>query len=428
MVKAATNWSAGRWGAALATLRDARWLSHVRVTIYTRLLFAMSLVGVIAWIGLSRGGLDREGKPLGTDFLSFWAAARLALAGHPALAYDVASHAAAQRAAFGGAPLGYAAFFYPPLYLLVCLPLGLAPYFVALAAWLATTAGACWLAIRRLLGPAGRGLNLAMLAFPGVLTTLGHGQNAFLTTALFALGVTCLDRRPILAGVFVGLLAFKPHLGLLIPLALIASGRWTTVVAAAATVLAFALAALVAFGVATWRGFLAVSPLARAALEQGLVGFEKMPSVFAATRLLGGGVWLAYGLQALAAGAAGLVVVHVARRAHGPGRGLALGATLAAASLLASPFLLDYDLMLLAIPLAWLAREGRQGGFRPWEKTALFVAFVLPLAARLAAQRLDVPLGPPVVCALLWVVARRALDPLGEPGAAARHGTVRQVG
>jgi hypothetical protein len=424
MVQAATDMGA-RWvGAGVATLRDGDWLTASRVRAYTRLLFAATVAAVVGWVGLSQGGLDREGKPLGTDFLSFWAASRLALGGHPALVYDVASHAAAQRAAFGGAPLGYAAFFYPPLYLLLCLPLGLAPYFVALATWLGATGAACWLAIRQVLGQAGRGLTLAMLAFPGLLSTIGHGQNALLTTALFALGAVSLDRRPILAGVWLGLLAFKPHLGLLLPLALMASARWKTVAAAAAAVLVFAAAALAAFGLPTWRAFLAVSPLARATLEQGLVGFDKMQSVFAAARLLGAGLWLSYGLQILAAAMAAWVVVRVARRAGGPDPGLALGATVATASLLASPFLLDYDLTLLAMPMAWVVKEGREQGFRPWEKTALFAAFILPLVARVAAQRLGVPLSPVVVGALLLVVARRALDPSGETLSPIRHETV----
>jgi hypothetical protein len=70
--------------------------------------------------------------------------------------------------------------------------------------------------------------------------------------------------------------------------------------------------------------------------------------------------------------------------------------------------MLDYDLMLLALPLAWLVREQAKGGALPWEKTAIFAAFLLPLIGRLVAGRLGAPLGPPIVFALLLVVARRA--------------------
>jgi hypothetical protein len=135
-----------------------------------------------------------------------------------------------------------------------------------------------------------------------------------------------------------------------------------------------------------------------------------MQSAFAAVRLLHGGLGPAYGVQAAVAFASAAILIQVLRHRKGPlaPDSLAQGALLAAASLLASPFMLDYDLMLLALPLAWLVREQARGGVLPWEKTAMAAAFLLPLISRLAAARLGLPLGPPVVFALLLVVARRA--------------------
>jgi alpha-1,2-mannosyltransferase len=402
----------GRLGAAVSLFRDADWLTRERVRAYFWILFALTAAATVGWIALSHDGLDRLGKPLGTDFMSFWAASRIALSGHPALVYDPDVHAAAERAAFASAPVGYAAYFYPPLYLLLCLPLALMPYLGALAAWLGLSGALCWRAIRAILGEASVAPAVLLLAFPGVFSTLGHGQNAFLTTALLGFGVLALDRRPILAGVCFGLLAFKPHLGLLIPVCLVMSGRWRSVLAAGGTVILFAAVTTAVFGTETWRAFFAVSTLARQTLEQGLVDPAKMQSVFAAVRLVHGPLGLAYGLQAIAAlGAAGVVAVASRARAGG----LAEGAVLACATLLASPFLLDYDLMILAIPMAWIVREARRTGFFPWEKTALFAAFVLPLISRTVAARLGVPLGPPVILALLVVASRRALAVRREP-------------
>jgi hypothetical protein len=395
----------------VATLRDAAWLTPARVKAYLYLLGAVTVAVVLAWIGLSRRGIDLLGKPLGADFPSFWAASWLALHGAPAKVYDLAAHAAAERSAFGGGAVPYSAFFYPPTYLLVCLPLSLAPYLGALIVWLGATGYACWRTARAWLGaPLGRWA-LPLLAFPGVLSTVGHGQNAFLTTALFGAAILTWDRRPLLAGLCFGLLTIKPQLGLMIPLALIVSGRGRVIGSACATALGLALAALALFGPATWRGWLAVSALARRALEEDGVGSDKMQSAFAAVRLLHGGLGLAYGVQAaVALGAAAILVQVMRRRPSGPlaSDALAQGATLATGSLLASPFLLDYDLMLLALPLAWLAREQAKGGALPWEKTVMVAAFLLPLISRLAAGRLGLPLGPPIVFALLLVVARRA--------------------
>jgi hypothetical protein len=386
----------------LNALRTAGWLDGARARAWRDILLVMSGLAAIGWIALARGGLDLAGKPLGTDFLSFYAASRLALGGDPAGAYAVATHGAAEVAVFGR-DVGYAAFFYPPLFLLICTPLALLPYLGALAAWLGATgalfAGALrgWLD-RRL------GWRTAA-AFPAVLMNLGHGQNAFLSAGLLGAGAMWLETRPILAGVAFGLVAFKPHLGLVLPLALAARGRWRTFAAAALTVLAFAGASYAAFGAETWRAFLANSALARATLEQGLVEPGKMASAFAAVRVLGGPLWLAYAVQGLIALAVAAGLVRALRRRPAP---KAEGALIVLAALLASPFLLDYDLVILAFPLAWLAGQGLENGFRPWEKAALFAGFLLPLVTRGLAMQAHAPLAPLVLGGLFLLILRRA--------------------
>jgi hypothetical protein len=204
-----------------------------------------------------------------------------------------------------------------------------------------------------------------------------------------------------------GLLAFKPHLGLLIPIYLIAAGAWSTIAGATCAVLVLAGASVLLLGLQSWTAFLSAAPLARTALEQGLIGAEKMESVFAAIQLWRGPLPLAYAGQALMALlAAGVLAWFVRRR---PASGAA-GPALVVASLLASPFLLDYDLTLLAIPLAWTFARAQRAGFLPWEKTILLAGFVLPLVSRMLAAEILVPLGPPVLAALLAVVIRRGLS------------------
>ena len=114
---------------------------------------------------------------------------------------------------------------------------------------------------------------------------------------------------------------------------------------------------LAVFGVASWQAFLSDSPLAREALERGLVGDEKMQSVFGAVRLLGGTVEFAYIAQIAIALMAGGVLIYLCRVV--PTRDK-LGAAIVVATLLATPFLLPYDLVLLSIPLVWIMKESRQ--------------------------------------------------------------------
>jgi hypothetical protein len=389
---------------SLAVLSRADWLTARRARAWGWLLLGVTAAIAIGWVAASRGGLDPTGKPLGTDFTSFWTASRLALGGSPQLAYDVAAHHAQQTALFGR-DTGYAAFFYPPIFLLICLPLAGLPYLASLAAWLAATGALYWRMARAWLGEAFGATPI--FAFPAVLTNIGHGQNGFLSAALFGGGALWLQRRPILAGVCLGALAYKPHLGIMIPVALAIAGRWKTFAAAGAAVVALAAASYGLFGLETWRAFLADAGLARSTLEQGLVGDAKMQSAFAAVRLWGGGVTLAYGVQAVVAAAAAGGLVWLRRRAPGSG---AEGPAMIVAALLASPFLLDYDLVILAAPMAWMLREGAAKGFLDWEKALLLAAFVLPAVSRTIAADARLPLAPFVMAALFVATLRRGAN------------------
>ncbi|HYD28673.1 glycosyltransferase family 87 protein [Brevundimonas sp.] len=381
-------------------IRTADWFGAERARAYALILGAASALIAMTYLGLSSGLLDPLGKALGTDFASFWTASQLALAGPASAPWDVEAHRAAQAALFGERA-GYAAFFYPPPYLLLCLPLALAPYLVSLALWLVAT-GAAWVAVvRRWLGPDGGWLPI--LAFPAVLVNAGHGQNGFLTAALFGAAALTAQRRPWLAGALFGALVIKPHLALLVPLFLILTANWRAFFAAGLTAVGLCLVSLLAFGPDAWRGFLDTTGLARAALEQDLVGYARMQSAYAGARLLGADGGLAWAVQA-AAMAAAVAALWITRRAADAAR----GAVLAGATLLATPFLLDYDLTLLAIPLAWLFREAMRDGFRPWEKLALVGAFILPLVARPLALGAGLPVAPLVILALLILVVRRA--------------------
>jgi hypothetical protein len=392
-------------------LSEARWLGEARARAYLNILAALSAIAAIAYLILSHLPFDPLGKPLGTDFASFWTASRIALAGHPADVWNPGIHEAAQVALFG-AQAGYAAFFYPPTFLLVCLPLALAPYTLSLAVWLLVT-GAAWVAMSRAWLGKQYGW-LPIVAFPALLINAGHGQNGFLTAALLGTAALLSERRPLLAGGLVGLLIIKPHLAVLTPLFFLLSGNWKAIAAAALSAGGLCLVSLLIFGLPSWQGFLQTSALARAALEQDLVGYAKMQSAFAAARLLGAPLNLAWCVQGIAALGGAIAMWRV----RGSRLTLAQGATLACATLLATPFLLDYDLTLLAVPLAWLFVQAAREGFLPWERLALLAGFTLPLASRSLATTLHAPIAPIVITALLLCVVRRATSPMATSPAA----------
>ncbi len=397
--------------ATATFFRTAAWLGQGRALAWIRLLTVASVLTASALLVLTHGGRlpDPWGRPLGADFSSFWTAARLALAGTPGAPWEPTAHAAAQRASFlvgDGFEPDYYAFFYPPPFLLICLPFGLLPYGLALIAWIGLT-GVAFLTVLRAMLPRCWPALLAGVGFPAFMLNAMYGQNGALSAALFATAAVWLDRQPWLAGACLGTLCYKPQLVLLVGPALVCARRWRALAGAAGAVVLLCMASLLILGGDAWRGFFVDSALARAALEQGLVEYGKMSSTFAGLRLLGARLQLAWTVQAAVALATLAVVVAVAWRRPGGPAEMAVTAT---GTCLATPFLLGYDLTLLAVPLAWVVAEAAHDGFLPWERLVLAAGYLLALFSVVLALNLGLPAAPLVVAALLIVVCRRALS------------------
>jgi len=387
-------------------LRRAEWLTRERAKAYCCILAVMTAPISVAWVGTAflHNGMDFGGRPIAPDFAPYWTAAKIALSDNASAAYDPDMHYARERELFGGGPLnGSTPFVYPPLFLLICLPLAMLPYPMALAVWFGLTCAGYWRSMRAIWPR--KGLALPVLVYPGLLINVLNGQNGLLSASLFAAATLQLDRRPIIAGACFGCLAYKPHLGIAIPFALLLYREWSAIFAGAATVILFLLASFLVLDPAVWPAFLLASSLARTLLEQGLAGPHRMVSVFAAAQLWHAPAAAAYVAQ-LASGLGALAALAVAPRELAP---LARGAAICAAAPLISPYLFDYDLAILAVPIAWVVRQAEaDGGFLPWEKVVLFAAFVLPLLARPVATHFALPIGPAITASLFFVVLRRA--------------------
>jgi len=390
----------------LAALRQADWLDEARVKGYAAILLGLALLLTVIWIALADGLIARDGQPLGTDFANVYAAGTLARAGSPQDAFAPQSHYAAQKAVFGRDDVPFYGWHYPPMFLLVAAALAALPYGWALAVWLAVTLALYLRTLTPLVsGYGGVGWLLA-LAFPAVFINMGHGHNGFLTTALLGGGLLALRKHPVAAGFLFGLLSFKPQFGVLIPLVLIATSNWRAFFAASATALVFAGISWAAFGTESWAAFFDYAGFTRQyVLESGATGWQKFQTLFAALRNWGAPVWLAYVGQATLGLAVAAVVVRIWRGAVGFEF---KAAALVAGTLLATPYVMDYDLVMLALPIAWVARAALRTGFRPWEKTILSVAFILPLISRSIAEYTSVPLGVIVVMLLFSAIAGRA--------------------
>jgi hypothetical protein len=355
--------------------------------------------------------LHPSGDPMGGDFVSFWAASKLTLSGHAADAWRPALHAAVENRLFAS-PHGYLAFFYPPPYLMVCAPLALLPYGWSALVWMAATTAlgvwATWRALDKRLPLA------ALLAFPAIWINIGCGQNGALSLAILSGGFALMPRRPILSGLVLGCLVIKPQLAVALPFVLggaaLAQPRyWKTFFATGANAVLLCGLSWLAFGHTGWSAFLANSAYARETLHQGLVDPALMQSLFAGLRVLGVAFTPAFAAQILLSlgvlGAAAYLSFR--HRLEGP----TLGALAVAATVVATPFMLDYDLVILALPLGWLCVQGAQKGFRDWEKLLLLIVFFLPLVSRKLAQDIHTPIAPPVLLILFALTLNRLLRP-----------------
>lgn len=404
-------------------LRQGTWLTRERMLRVAAILL-IGYVASFAYLLATADGLnDFRGRPIGTDFSNVYAAGTYALEGKAVLPFDPASQHARERAIFGDAT-PFFGWHYPPFFLFVAALLALMPYMLALLVWQLATLALCLLSIRTIIRFVAPGLSndrqwllLPALAFPAVFVNIGHGHNGFLTAALFGFALVLLDRRPIVAGILFGLLAYKPQFGLMIPLALMAGGYWRSVFAAAATVGALILATTAVFGVEVWQAFLESMHFTRTVvLEAGQTGWHKIQSVFAWARMWGAPVSAAYAVQLIAT--IGLAVCLI--RLWRSGAAFALkAAALCIAALLATPYSLDYDLMVLAPAIALLACHGHAQGFAAWEKSAIAGLWIVPLIARGAAEYASVPLGVVTTTAVLVLILRR--------GIAQSHGASREL-
>jgi alpha-1,2-mannosyltransferase len=341
-------------------------LNRRRVCACAAILLRLELVGLAFCVAGTHGWIVPLKGPISTDFVSFYAAGRLADEGTPALVYQPTAHHAAEQAATEPG-IAYNFFYYPPVFILLCAIFARLPYLAAFMAFQAATLLPCLLVARRILSESGWASLLRLLAFPAVFYTIGTGQNAFLTAALFGAATLLVDGRPVLAGMLFGALCYKPHFGLLVPVALAAGGRWKCFAAAAMTAAALIGVSVLTFGLGTWRAFFAAAAGAHRIYETS-ISHAGMATPFGVVLLLGGSPALACELQAIAALAMISAVGLVWRR----GQSLPIrAAVLAAATPIALPVVLFYDLMLSGIALAWLVRWGQQHGFPAWSRTMI---------------------------------------------------------
>jgi arabinofuranan 3-O-arabinosyltransferase len=345
---------------------------------------------------------NESGAPVYHDFTRFWVAGWQALHGEIASLHGEAAFKEVQDSAAGFGRSPYSLLSYPPTFTLILVPLAMLPYFAAFLTWEAVTLVCCmavvYLIVRR--QPA---ISL-MLASPFAAWNFLIGQNGFLTASLLGSSLLLLERRPVLAGVFIGCLTYKPQFGILLPVALIAASQWRACVSAAVTAIFLVAASAAAFGVDGWAAFpLAIFAEGSETMSTSPDWGFMLETVYGLVLVLRGGAALAWLAQGVAAVSVGLIVWLVWRS---PVRYALKAATLSAATLIATPYAFAYDLAAIAIPVAFLASDQIRRGLLRGEQTTMISLFVASLAVIPTAGK--APVGAVILVALFCLILRRA--------------------
>jgi len=366
------------------------------------LILAALILGVYVLVGVvfamnSHGRLGPNGTPLFYDFSAFYQAAGFADSGHAARAYDDGAMLAAERALFPGASLRLP-WNYPPTFQLMLMPLGALPYVAAWLVWSCVLYGLYALLARQI---AVAGQRWLVLLAPGAAVNLLVGQNGLLSTILMGGGVMLLRSRPIVGGALLGLMSYKPHFAVLVPLVLICGREWRALAAAIAAGAGLALLALVMLGADPWFAFVHKALEPSSIFSSSSSDWRSIPSVMIMARSLGVGAGLSSGLHWIVAAAAAVGALWVWRKTSD---GQLRVAALATATLLVTPYLRVYDLALLILPVMALLPSAEDER-RTIDLAVGCAAWLMP--AVLLFSHSSVQLGPVVSVALMVLILLR---------------------
>jgi Glycosyltransferase family 87 len=384
----------------LAEIED-RIFTERRITFYgfgVVAAYALSLAWRLVhgqWIFLADGRLRC------VDFGWMWLSGRFAVSGNSAQIFDYSTFSAAQTALFGHDNCPFLTpYVYPPTYLFMTYFLGFMPYFTAFGAWVLATLFLYGTAVYTII-PRRAAVIAAMSPF-FVAVNADFGHNGLISAALVGFSLAFLERRPWLSGIFMGLLSYKPHIGVLFPLALLASRNWRALASATMASVVLAIAAAFAFGSEGWPSFLHTLLNRQSTLSPDPAVPLALHSVFGLLGWVEASAPVSWVGQILVAAIVALTVCAVwAKRIPFSLK----AAVLCIGSTMIPPYILFYDLCILSIAVAFLVRDGLARGFLPGERTVILICFA-------ALFLVQVPIGP-VVCATLFFLAARRIVAYG---------------
>ncbi|MBI2256286.1 MAG: DUF2029 domain-containing protein [Proteobacteria bacterium] len=378
------------------------------------MVFANVLVVLILlaqWLHAAvTGDLSFRGHAIGLDFVNTWLGAKLTLAGDVSPLFDFNAYNRLLKELFN-AHFPNHMWSYPPHLLPLVAPLGALPYPLAYAIWCFAT----WLTF--LLGSRALGfrdMDLLLLATsPAICMNIIAGQTGALAAGCLMLALAYSARRPIIAGIAVAVLTVKPQFGLIIPIEWLLRRRFLAIAIGVAATLALVGLSLAILGASAWQGFFDVTmPSMRTVMLSGQPAAAKVmqPNWASSLRLLGLPYRPAIALQTIFS----LILIgwwlRLAWKMQSthPDEGRIRHALLLMASVLATPYIHNYDLVLVAPVVIWAWRDPAVLDLPPrWRRLLLILVWLLPWII-IPLHEVRIILGPILLTALTVLLMRQA--------------------
>jgi hypothetical protein len=398
-------------GAGPASLDD-HWLIERRVRVYPRILLVMFALAVPVYALTFEGGLDPRGRPMGTDFIAFWSAGRLAAQGLADRAWNLNFIGAFQLELYPGSS-GPTQWAYPPTTLPLVLPFGELPHLAGLLVWTVVGGGLFLVALAPLVWGRRHAWPL-VLAFPAVWLGILSGQIQFFVAALVGAALILLPRRPVIAGVLIGLVVIKPQLGVVLPMVLVAGREWRAFAAAGVTSCLAVASSAAVFGISTFEAWWGSLGVLSGAIDDGTAPVYKFVTPYMAMRTLGLPGAASLVIHALVAIVAAVVVWRLWRRSDDP---MLRGAAAVAGTFLVTPYAADYDLVVLAFPITWLSIVGLRDGWVRGDRNLVVLLWLVPVLTAPLAVLTHVTVVPLLMALLLHQLWVRAGRPTSAPAA-----------
>ncbi|WP_421927926.1 glycosyltransferase family 87 protein [Neoaquamicrobium sediminum] len=329
------------------------WL--ISLPLHFRIVLIAGIAALLRVLYFTLDGLVSPGIELSfadKDFANYWTAGKLVLSGQTADLFGPHDGYFAHLTAAFGADYPWHNWSYPPHYLFVVAPLGLFDYKLGMMLFLGVTGILYLWSVRRFAGQGNYAIWIAILPF--LAHNFWTAQNGYLFAGCGLAALAFRDSRPVLAGVFLGLLTIKPQLGILFPFLLVAERRWLVIISATVTTIALVALSAVVFGIGAWSGYLAEVVPYQSHVMRELRGtfLWMLPSLYGTMRSwdfeadIALSIHLAVALPVMIATISGFFLTR-----NDEDRSILL----LIATFIVTPYALSYDLGLLAPALGLLA-------------------------------------------------------------------------